>query len=123
MEIKHKARMGAELLLLLISALILSIYQFYFHHEFLLHLAAIPLEVFAGVFLVGTYIYNEQKKKSELVSRKFRELLFRVELSEFLYHCLNITECPKIELKKLSELKERSEERRVGKECRSRWSP
>ena len=43
-----------------------------------------------------------------------------------LYNCLSLVqagELPANELSAAIEAVERSEERRVGKECRSRWSP
>ena len=54
------------------------------------------------------------------VGRKRLEAVFQTEKPSFSYQ---ITGRPEEALDILEHQKTRSEERRVGKECRSRWSP
>lgn len=90
-----------QIALLLLSITFFTVHEIFFKHDFLLHLAAIPLEVFVAIFVVGAYLEREKNKQYDYVSRKYRELLFRVELNDLLYHCLNISKNPKIVFDKL----------------------
>ena len=69
---------------------------------------------------MGSYIPSTPQQRQEMLKAiglsSFRELYGDVPAEMYLDRPLNIPSG-------MSELEVRSEERRVGKECRSRWSP
>ena len=72
----------------------------------------------------GSPSHGNQRRKKEIKGIQIGKE--KVKLSLFAYDMILYTENPKDATRKLLELINefgRSEERRVGKECRSRWSP
>src|SRR3989475_10270694 len=64
--------------------------------------------VYSGVLAAGSYIYNSTKDKKERIGRLLQ---------------MHANKREEIEEVRAGDIAARSEERRVGKECRSRWSP
>ena len=64
---------------------------------------------------------ENEKLRGDITSGRDREQALGSELEELRNKITNIDS--KVNVLLPSVLKDRSEERRVGKECRSRWSP
>jgi hypothetical protein len=65
---------------LVVAPTILLIIEHYTHIEFLLHLAAIPLEVLVAVFIVEMYLENRQKKERRRQLMHIKSCMFRLEM-------------------------------------------
>ena len=61
------------------------------------------------IFLIGLLIFGYSLNKKSSISKKNEISIFAQQL--------------KARNTQISKIQKRSEERRVGKECRSRWSP
>lgn len=81
------------------------------HYEFLLHLAAIPLEILLGAFLVERYLARQEKEGKKQQLMYIKSYLFRSELRNVFISNFNALVSPKISLERirnasLEELKE-----------------
>ncbi len=65
---------------LVITPTIFLIVEHYTHIEFLLHLAAIPLEVLVAVFIVEMYLESRQKKERRRQLMHIKSCMFRLEM-------------------------------------------
>jgi hypothetical protein len=67
-------------LALVAAPTIILIIEHYTHIEFLLHLAAIPLEVLVAVFIVEMYLESRQKKERRRQLMHIKSCMFRLEM-------------------------------------------
>jgi hypothetical protein len=65
---------------LVVAPIIFLIVEHYTHIEFLLHLAAIPLEVLVAVFIVEMYLESRQKKERRRQLMHIKSCMFRLEM-------------------------------------------
>jgi hypothetical protein len=65
---------------LVVAPTVFLIIEHYTHIEFLLHLAAIPLEVLVAVFIVEMYLENRQKKERRRQLMHIKSCMFRLEM-------------------------------------------
>jgi hypothetical protein len=65
---------------LVVTPTIFLIIEHYTHIEFLLHLAAIPLEVLVAVFIVEMYLESRQKKERRRQLMHIKSCMFRLEM-------------------------------------------
>jgi hypothetical protein len=65
---------------LVVAPTIFLIVEHYTHIEFLLHLAAIPLEILVAVFIVEMYLENRQKKERRRQLMHIKSCMFRLEM-------------------------------------------
>ena len=83
--------------------------------------------LFAGIilFLAGTYYWSQdQNSQNEGIVTTVEPRLSKYYAHSFVLNsALQFLFSVQRELRNVSSRKHRSEERRVGKECRSRWSP
>src|SRR6266699_6836815 len=88
-------------------------------HAWLTIAAAVVLGVISGVYAARHFAINTDINTliSPDLTWRQRELAFERAFPQHLRSILVVVEAP------TPELTSRSEERRVGKECRSRWSP
>lgn len=94
----------------LISAIFLFLERIT-HYEFFLHLAAIPLEILLGAFLVERYLAKQEKEGKRQQLMYIKSYLFRSELRNVFISNFNALVSPKISLDRirnasLEELKE-----------------
>lgn len=84
-----------ELYILLIAAsvIILLLEHFVIHYEFLLHLAAIPLDILIAVFIVEKYIENSESKEKRRQLMFIKSYMFRSEMRNLFitnFHALRV---------------------------------
>lgn len=102
MDIIKKDRVFSSLLrtLIYIGLPFLCIFFLWLHQathiEFLLHLAAIPLEIFAGAFLVERFLSNESKKQELRKHMYIKSYIFRSELRNVFIANLHALKYPPI---------------------------
>jgi hypothetical protein len=65
---------------LVVAPTVFLVAEHYTHIEFLLHLAAIPLEVLVAVFIVEMYLESRQKKERRRQLMHIKSCLFRLEM-------------------------------------------
>ncbi|MFN2202626.1 MAG: hypothetical protein ACK2UO_15620 [Caldilineaceae bacterium] len=97
--------------LLLSSVSILLVEHYYFHHEFLLHVAAIPLEILLGVLLVERLLHWHAKSKKKQQLMYIKSYFFRSEIRKVFLLNLQALMKPAISIERintasLTELKE-----------------
>ncbi len=102
MEIIKKDRVFSSLLsiLIYIGLPLLCVFFLWLHQithiEFLLHLAAIPLEIFVGAFLVERFLTNEAKKQDLRKHMYIKSYIFRSELRKVFIANVNALKYPPI---------------------------
>ena len=101
--------------LLLVTPVIVLIIEHYTHIEFLLHVAAIPIEVLVAVFIVEMYLESRQKKERRRQLMHIKSCMFRLEMrSLFVANFLALKSPPltiaNIKTATLNELKKMREE-------------
>ena len=69
---------------LVIASAIFLIIEHLTHIEFLLHVAAIPLEILIAVFIVNMYLENRQKKERRRQLMHIKSCMFRLEMRNLL---------------------------------------
>jgi len=111
---KTKGNIAIYIILVSTSALFLFI-QYLTHIEFMLHLAAIPLEVLVVVFIVEKFLQNREKEEKRKQLMYIKSCLFRSEMRNLFIANLNTLKSPPItisEIKKatLDELKKMRED-------------
>ncbi len=118
MEVRVKANLQRLLVygtltvgLLFGSVAMLLLEHYYIHHEFLLHMAAIPLEILLGAVLVERFLHwhGKLKKKQQLMYIKsyfFRSEMRRVFLLNFQAMIKPAISIERINSASLSELKQ-----------------
>jgi hypothetical protein len=67
-------------IILLVTPVIILIIEHFTHIEFLLHVAAIPIEVLVAVFIVEMYLQNRQKKERRRQLMHIKSCMFRLEM-------------------------------------------
>lgn len=87
--------------LLGLTVVFLLVHSFYFHWDFLLHLAAISLEVLVGVLIVGQILRRQKDEERERRILKTRELLVRTDLADVIFHSIRILKKPCLGLEDL----------------------
>src|SRR3712207_1211990 len=68
-------------------------------------------------------ILSHKQMTTEEISRMLRRSGLKKATTTIRHHLDSLKNAGLIEVSKIEEARGRSEERRVGKECRSRWSP
>src|SRR3989442_11449876 len=110
-DVQRLARLSSSMLVMAVRqvATVVALLAVMFAREWLLTMAAIIAFPFIGlvVRLIGHRLYRINKRAQERIA----------ELAVLLHEAFAGTKIVK------AFGRERSEERRVGKECRSRWSP
>jgi hypothetical protein len=89
-------------LLLLASGFFLYIYR-QSHFEFALHLAAIPLEILVGVFVIGKYLERRERAEKLKRSKRRKSYLFRSKMRNLFLTNLNAIKSPSITVSKIKE--------------------
>jgi hypothetical protein len=67
-------------IILLVTPVIILIIEHFTHIEFLLHVAAIPIEVLVAVFIVEMYLESRQKKDRRRQLMHIKSCMFRLEM-------------------------------------------
>jgi hypothetical protein len=67
-------------IVLVVTPVIILIIEHFTHVEFLLHVAAIPIEVLVAVFIVEMYLANRQKKERRRQLMHIKSCMFRLEM-------------------------------------------
>ena len=111
-----KTRVNVVIYIILVatSALFLFI-QHLTHIEFMLHLAAIPLEVLVVVFIVEKFLENRENKEKRKQLMYIKSCLFRSQMRDLFISNFNTLEFPSLTMSKiknstLDELKEMRED-------------
>jgi hypothetical protein len=73
------------------------------HIEFMLHLAAIPLEVLVVVFIVEMYLENRQKKERRHQLMHIKSCMFRLEMRNLLIANFLALKSPPLTISKIKE--------------------
>lgn len=102
----YVALVGASAIFLIIEHLT--------HIEFMLHVAAIPLEVLVAVFIVEMYLENRQKKERRRQLMHIKSCMFRLEMRNLLiadflalkYPPLTISKIKRATLPELKKMRE-----------------
>ncbi len=89
--------------LLFLSGVFLVLYE-YFHHHFLPHLAAIPLEILFGVMLVEYFLKLKEKTKKKSQLLLIKSYVFRSEMRNLFICNINALQAPQINLSRLREM-------------------
>lgn len=111
---KIKSNILIYLVLIAFAALFLYIERLT-HIEFMLHLAAIPLEVLVAVFVVEKFLENRQNKERRRQLMLIKSCLFRLEMRNLFISNLIALKSPTITMEKiktatLAEMKKMREE-------------
>ncbi|MFC1901028.1 hypothetical protein ACFLYN_05490, partial [Chloroflexota bacterium] len=88
------------IVLITISAIALFI-QHLTHMEFLLHIAAIPLEVLVAVFIVERYLENRRNKERRRQLMHIKSCMFRLEMRNLFISNLNALKSPSITISQI----------------------
>jgi hypothetical protein len=67
-------------IILLVTPVIVLVIEHFTHIEFLLHVAAIPIEVLVAVFIVEMYLESRQKKERRRQLMHIKSCMFRLEM-------------------------------------------
>jgi hypothetical protein len=102
-------------IILLVTPVIVLIIEHFTHIEFLLHVAAIPIEVLVAVFIVEMYLESRQKKERRRQLMHIKSCMFRLEMRNlFVTNFLALKSPPltisAIKTAKLHELKKMREQ-------------
>lgn len=97
-----KTRVNVVIYIILVatSALFLFI-QHLTHIEFMLHLAAIPLEVLVVVFIVQKFLENRENKEKRKQLMYIKSCLFRSQMRELFIANFNTLEFPSLTMSKI----------------------
>lgn len=97
-----KTRVNVVIYIILVatSALFLFI-QHLTHIEFMLHLAAIPLEVLVVVFIVEKFLENRENKEKRKQLMYIKSCLFRSQMRELFIANFNTLEFPSLTMSKI----------------------
>lgn len=88
-------------IILIVTSAVFLILERITHIEFLLHLAAIPLEVLVAVFIVHRYLDNRENKEKRSQLMYIKSLLFRLEMRNLFITNFNALESPSITMSKI----------------------
>jgi hypothetical protein len=88
---------------LVVAPTILLIVEYFTHIEFLLHLAAIPLEVLVAVFIVEMYLENRQKKERRRQLMHIKSCMFRLEMRNLFVANFKALKSPPITIARIKE--------------------
>ncbi len=88
-------------IVLIASAAVLLIIQRLTHIEFLLHAAAIPLEVLVAVFVVERFLENRQNKERRRQLMLIKSCMFRLEMRNLFISNLIAIKSPSITMSKI----------------------
>ncbi len=88
-------------IVLIASAAVLLFIQRLTHIEFLLHAAAIPLEVLVAVFVVDIFLENRQKKERRRQLMLIKSCMFRLEMRNLFISNLIAIKSPSITMSKI----------------------
>jgi choline-glycine betaine transporter len=69
---------------LIVASAIFLFIEHLTHIEFMLHVAAIPLEILIAVFIVNMYLENRQKKERRRQLMHIKSCMFRLEMRNLL---------------------------------------
>jgi hypothetical protein len=67
-------------IILLVTPVIILVIEHFTHIEFLLHVAAIPIEVLVAVFIVEMYLESRHKKERRRQLMHIKSCMFRLEM-------------------------------------------
>ena len=84
------------LIVLIITSLLFLLIKHLTHIEFMLHLAAIPLEVLVGVFIVEKFLEKREKKEKRRQLMLVKSYLFRSEMLNLFITNFNALKSPAI---------------------------
>lgn len=88
---------------LLSTSVAMLVLEHYVHHEFLLHLAAIPLEILLGVVLVERFLHWHDKKKKKQQLMYIKSYFFRSEMRKVFLLNFRALVKPAISIKRINE--------------------
>ena len=88
-------------IILIAFSIIFLIIQRLTHIEFMLHLAAIPLEVLVAVFIVEKFLENRENKKRRSQLMYIKSSLFRSEMHDLFITNFNALKSPAVTMLKI----------------------
>ncbi|WKZ19555.1 MAG: hypothetical protein QY310_03090 [Candidatus Jettenia sp. CY-1] len=83
------------------ASLLFLLIQYMTHLEFMMHLAAIPLEILVGIFIVERFLEKREKKEKRRMLMFIKSYLFRSEMLNLFIANFNALKFPAITMVKI----------------------
>lgn len=87
--------------MLVSTSLVFLLIEYLTHLEFLFHLSAIPLEILAGVFIVGKFLERREKKEKRRQLLFIKSYLFRSEMLNLFLANFNALKFPALTMTRI----------------------